>query len=106
MFDHAVGIDAEARLTFRLGLEARPDVHAARIEPREERLLLLVGAIDEVQGGVPEILVHFFHALLVERTSILAVLLPPCAKPRIFARGLGGGRCASEHATRAKLEFE
>src|SRR4029078_5406730 len=28
MLDHAIGIDAESRLSFRLGLEARPDVHA------------------------------------------------------------------------------
>ena len=41
MLHHAVGIDAEPGLSLRLRLEPGPDVHAGRIEPGEERLLVL-----------------------------------------------------------------
>ena len=37
-FDHAIGVDAQAGLAFRLRLEMRVDVHARRVEPAEERL--------------------------------------------------------------------
>ena len=50
MLHHAVRIDAEAGLALRLRLEARPDVHAARVEPDEERLLVPAGAVDEVDA--------------------------------------------------------
>src|SRR5205085_8919799 len=44
MLHHAVRIDAETGLALRLGLEAGPNMHAARIKPSEERFLLLVRA--------------------------------------------------------------
>ena len=68
--------------------------------------LCMVGAIDEVERGVEELLVHRLHALLVERAGVLAVLLAPWAEARVLAWGLNSGRGTSEHATRAELESE
>jgi hypothetical protein len=106
MLHHAVGIDSETRLAIRLWFEACPDVHTARIEPSKERLLVPVGAVDEVERRVKKLLVHRFHALLVERAGVLAVLLAPFAEAGIFPRGLRRGRHASEHPAGTELEFE
>ena len=38
VLDHAVGVDAEAGLARRLGLEMGPDVHAGGVEPHEPGL--------------------------------------------------------------------
>ena len=64
VLDHAVGIDAEAGLALGLLLEMGPDVHPAGVEPHEERLAVAVGAVDEVERGGEEFLVHGLHALL------------------------------------------
>src|SRR4029079_12703567 len=103
---HAVGIDAKASLFLRLRLEAGPDMHAARIEPGEEGLLLLVGAIDEVQRGVEKLLIHRLHALLVERAGILAILLTPFAEARVLPGCFSGGGNAPHHAARTEFESE
>ena len=100
MLHHAVRIDAEPGLALRLRLEPGPDVHAARIEPDEERLLVAVGAVDEVDRGLEEFLVDRLHALLGERPGVLAFLLAPRAEARIVARRVGRGRDAL-HARRA-----
>jgi hypothetical protein len=63
MLHHAVGIDAETGLALSIGLEAGPDVHAARIEPREERLPLPVGALDKFERRREKLLVDRLHAL-------------------------------------------
>ena len=106
MLDHAVGIDAEPGLALRLGLEAGPDVHAARIEPDEERLLVPVRAVDEVDRGLEEFLVDRLHALLGERPGVLAFLLAPGAEAGIVAGRVGGGRDAFHDAARAELRPE
>ena len=71
VLDHAVGVDADARLAQRLLLQMREDMHARRIEPHEERLLSLDLALDEVLAGREEFLVDGLHALGVERTGVL-----------------------------------
>src|SRR5207247_1954254 len=106
VLDHAVRIDAEAGLVSGCRLETGPDVHAGRVEPREERLLVPVRAVDEVGGGLEELLVHRLHALLVERAGVGAVLLAPLAESRISTRSLHGGRRAAKHAARAKSQLE
>ena len=92
MLHHAVGIDAEPGLALGRGLEAGPDVHAGRIEPDEERLLVPVCAVDEVERGLEEFLVDRLHALLGERPGILAFLLAPWAEARVVTGRVGGGR--------------
>src|ERR1700674_1217403 len=102
MLHHAIGIDAKTRLSLRLGLEGGPDVHGAWIEPSEERLLLLVRAVDKVEGGTQELLVDRLHAFLVERTGVLAVLLAHPPEPWVFARIVNSCGRTSENATRTK----
>src|SRR4029077_17089347 len=65
-----------------------------------------VGAVNKVERRVKKLLVHRFHALLVERTCVLAVLLTPFAEARVLARRLDSGCRAPKHATGTELEFE
>ena len=64
-------------------------MHPAWVEPDEERLLVAVGAVDEVGRGAEELFVDRFHALLGERPGILAFLLAPRTETRIVARRVG-----------------
>src|SRR5438874_4872611 len=106
MLDHAVRVEAETGLSLGLRLEAGPDVHPARVEPREERLLLLVRAVDEVERRLQKLLVHRLHALFGERAGDFAVLLAPFAKPRILPVRFGYGCGASEDAPRTNAQSE
>src|SRR5271155_839854 len=107
VLDHAVGINTQASLSLRRRFQTSPDMHAAWIEPHEERLLVLVGAVDEVHRGVEKLLVHVLHALHRKRPRVGAALLAPFTEAGIFARSLGRGRRAAQDAARpeAQLEF-
>ena len=100
VLDHAVGVDAEAGHALRRGLQPGPDVHAAGVEPGEERLVRFVRPVDEVEGGAEELLVDRLHARDVERAGVLAVLLAPRAEAGILAGRDLGGRCAAHHPAR------
>ena len=106
MLDHPVRVDAKPGLALRLGLEPGPDVHAARIEPDEERLPVAVRPVDEVGRGLEELLVDRLHPLFRERPGVLAFLLAPGAEARIVARRDGRGRDAFHHAARTELRLE
>src|ERR1700730_1903453 len=106
VLDHAVRIDAETGLALGRGLETGPDVHAGRAEPHEKRLIVPGPAVDEVSGGLEELLVRRLHALFVERAGVRAALLAPLAESRVLAGSGGGGRRASAHATRADAQPE
>ena len=106
MLDHAVGIDADAGATDRVRREMRPDVHAAGVEPDEERLAVAIGAIDEIRRRVEELAVHRLHALLGQRPGVLALLLAPRAEPRILARGVRGRGDAFQDAARSEGGLE
>jgi hypothetical protein len=88
------------------GLQASPDVHAARIEPDKERLLVAVGAVDEIRRGFEEFLVDRFHALLGKRPGVLAFLLSPCPETWIVAWRLGRSRNTFQDAAWTKLRPE
>jgi hypothetical protein len=103
---HAVRIDAESGLALGLGLEPRPDVHASRVEPHEERLAVPDGAVDEFGRGLQKLLVDRLHAFLGERPGVLAFLLAPGAEARIVARRVGRGRDALQNAARTELRSE
>ena len=106
MFDHAVRIEAESGLALRGGLEVRPDVHARRVEPHEERLLVAYRAVDEILRGLHKFFVNRLHALPGQRPGILALLLAPGAKAGIVAGRISRGRDAFEHSARAELREE
>jgi hypothetical protein len=53
-----------------------------------------------------KLLVGHLHPLLGQRPGVVAALPAPLPEPRIFARGLGQGRSASEDAARAKAQLE
>ena len=103
---HAVRVDAQPSLALRLWSEAGPDVHAGRVEPGEERLLVSVGAVDEVERRCQELLIHRLHALLGKRAGVGAALSAPLAETRIFARGLGEGGRAPQDAARTEAQLE
>jgi hypothetical protein len=88
------------------GLQASPDVHAARIEPDKERLLVAVGAVDEIRRGIEEFLINRFHALLGKRPGVLAFLLTPWAETWIVARRVSRGRSAFQDAAWTELRPE
>jgi hypothetical protein len=86
-----------------LGLEARPDVHAAWIEPDEKRLFVLMRAINKAKGGPDEFLIDRLHALLGQRSGVFAFLFAPGTEAGIFARGVG--RCGKAFQDPARTEF-
>ena len=77
-----------------------------RIEPREERLLVPVRAVDEVERRCEKLLVHRLHAFLGKRAGVVAALLAPLAETRILARRIGDGRRASQDAARTEAQLE
>jgi hypothetical protein len=54
--------------------------NARRIEPDEERLVVLLGLIHEIDREVADFIVHRFHALGIERAGVLdpLQLAPRC----------------------------
>src|SRR5262249_40354274 len=76
------------------------------VEPDEEGLLVLDGAIDEIRRRRQELLVDRLHALLGERAGIDASLLAPGAEARVVAWRVGLRRHAFQHAARAELGGE
>src|SRR6202030_2692226 len=99
-------IETETGFPLGFGLQASPDVPAARIEPNKERLLVPVGAVDEIRRGFEEFLVDRFHALFCERPGVLAFLLTPWAEAWIVARRVGRGRNTFQDAAWTKLRPE
>jgi hypothetical protein len=77
MFDHAVGIDAKAGSALGFHLETGPDVHAARIEPDEKRLLVAI-TFDAIMS-----VAHAARMWTVLPSSFLAFILHVCICPRI-----------------------
>jgi len=71
---HAIGVEPQAGHALRLLLEMREHVHARRVPPDEERLALLVGALDELEARGEELLVDGLHPLGVQRASALDLL--------------------------------
>ena len=81
-------------------------MHAARVQPDEERLARALGPLDEVERGRDELLVHRLHALASERPRVRAALLADAAEPPIFDRVIRTGRDALQHAPRAERRLE
>ena len=55
--------------------KVRDDVHAGRVEPDEERLVVPLGFFNELEGEIADLVVHGLHALGIERAGIFDFLL-------------------------------
>src|SRR6476660_1290971 len=78
-------------------------MHTARIEPHEERLLVLIRTIYKVDRGLQKFLVDRLHSFLGKRTGVLASLLAPGAETGIVAGSIDGGRDAFHASPRTEL---
>src|SRR5450631_3826433 len=103
---HAVGIEAVTALVLPLGTQSRPDVHAGRIVPEEERLVCTNRSVHEIERCGEQLLLNRFHALLCEWSGILDGLLPDHPEAWIHHRVIFIGGAAVQHAARAKLRAE
>src|SRR4051794_34870717 len=81
----------------------RHNVHASWIEPEEERLIVRLGLVDELQGLVADFIVHGFHPLRAEFTSVLNLLLADLAPARVYRGVIGRGSSRADHVTRTNL---
>ena len=106
VLDHAVGVDSETGLAFRLLLQVREDVHAGGVPPDEEGLVGLLGTLHEVEGLGGDFFVDGFHALLGQRAGVLDRLLADFAEARIIRRVIHVRRVAVQHATRSERRLE
>ena len=106
VLDHAVGIDAQARLAFALFLEMREDVHAGGVVIAEERLVGLGLLVHPRNGGIGELIVDGFHALDGERAGVFDLLLADFAEDGIDGGVVGVGCPGVHDAARAELLLE
>ena len=71
MLDHAVGVNAEARLAVGFFLQVGEDVHAGRVPPEKEGFVVLGRPFHEVEGLGVDLLVDGLHALAGQRAGVL-----------------------------------
>ncbi|MNQ93271.1 hypothetical protein D3C85_1087290 [compost metagenome] len=71
VLDHTVRIQANAGLAIGFLAQVGPDMHAGAVEPDEERLVSLVCLVDEVPGGLDELVVDGFHTLAGQWAGVL-----------------------------------
>ena len=81
--------------------EMGDDVHAGRVEPDEEGLVVGFGLIYELQGEIADFVVHGFHALGIKCAGVLDLLLADLAPARHLGRVVHVGRPGMNHVARA-----
>src|SRR4029453_5824304 len=77
----------------------RPDMHAGRVVPEQERLVGLVRAVDEVERTGEQIVLDRPHSLARPRARVLDRLFADTAEARIFRRIINLRRLAVQHST-------
>ena len=77
------------------------DVHSRRVEPNEERFVVLFGLIHEIDCKIANLIIHRFHALGIERAGILDPLHTDLTPPRHFGGIILVGGIAVDHVARA-----
>ncbi len=87
-------------------LRVGAEVHVRRVHPAEERLAPVVLALDEVAGGVDELVVAGLHPLPGQRARVLDPLLADTSPARVLLRIVLRRRPAAEHAARAEALTE
>ena len=91
----------ELRIALILRREVRDDVHARRVEPDEERLVVRLGLVHELEREIENFVVHRLHPLRIERAGVLDLLLADLAPARHHGRVIRVGRPAVNHVARA-----
>ena len=94
---------SELRIFSYFSREVRDDVHAGRVEPDEERLVVRLGLVDELERVVADFVVDRLHPFRVELAGVLDLLLADLAPARLHGRVVGVGRPAVDHVARADL---
>ena len=74
VFDHAIGVDAEAGLAFGLFFQVGEDVHSGGVPPEEEGFVGFFGTIEEVEGFGGDLFVDGLHAFFGERAGVVDVV--------------------------------
>src|SRR5882724_9490597 len=82
------------------GREVGDDVHPGWIEPQEERLVVGLGLLDELQGKIANFVIYGFHPLGIKRSGILDPLFADLAPAWIHSGVVDGGRVGMEHVAR------
>src|SRR4029079_16460895 len=82
------------------GREVGDDVHPGWIEPQEERLVVGLVLVDELQGKVANFVIYGFHPLGIKRSSILDPLFADLAPARIHGGIIHVGRPRVDHVAR------
>ena len=83
VLDHAIGIEANSGLSFRLLLEMGPDVHACRVEPKEEWFFIFDRSINEFYRRVVNFLIDGRHPLGRQRPGVFNLLRTIRVGPRM-----------------------
>jgi hypothetical protein len=94
-----VGVEAVLGLVLPALGQARPDMHAGRVVPEQERLVGLVRPVDEVERTGEQIVLDRLHALARQRARVLDRLFADTAEARILRRIINVRRLAVQHST-------
>ena len=81
--------------------QVRDDVHARRIQPEEEGLVVRPRLVDELERVGEDLVVDGLHPLRTERAGVLDLLLADLAPARLHRRVVHVGRPGVEHVARA-----
>src|SRR3954453_11556319 len=81
---HAVGVDAESGLVLPSLRKVRPHVHPGGVVPQQERLLGVMGAVDEVERTLQQVVFPCLHALAGQGASVLDRLLADPSESRVL----------------------
>ena len=106
MLHHAVRIDTKAGLPLRFGLSRVQMCMRLGLNQTKNGFLSRFARSMKSIVALEEFLVDRLHALLGERSGVLAFLLAPCAEAGIVAWRVGRSRDAFHHAARTELRLE
>src|SRR6516225_2316268 len=84
----------------------RDDMHSGRVEPEEERLVVLSCLVEEFERVRQYFVVNCLHALGAEFTGVLYLLLSDLAPTRLDRGIIHIGGPAMHHVARANCSLE
>ena len=89
-----------------LGRQVRDDVHPRRVQPEEERLVILARLVHELERQVEDLVVDGLHPLRTKFTGVLDLLLADLAPARLNRGVVHGGRPRMHHVARAHRRLQ